>query len=158
MLPKTLLKFRTVAARKPLGGLSRAINMRLRLWMAFGLLFWSLLASFWPHLGSILARLGLSFAHLGLNLGTTWKQAPCRNLGRPTCQKLPALSPALAPSFPRQLAENLPRTWQEPTPTNSDLPTFLCHVASAVRPPTQRTASTRTGGGGAPPVWGLQLQ
>ena len=67
-LPKTLLKFRTVDPREPLGGLSRAINMRFRLWMAFGLLFWSLLASFWPHLGSILARLGLSLAHLGLNL------------------------------------------------------------------------------------------
>ena len=167
MPPKPLLKFRMPAPREPLGGLSRAINMRLRLWMAFGLLFWSLLASFWPHLGSILARLGLSLSHLGLNLAPltpSWRHLGGNTLEASSVQKpwqthlpetSPALSPALAPSFPRQLAENLPRTWQEPTPTNSDLPTFLCHVASAVRPPTQRTASTRTGGGGAPPVGGF---
>ena len=131
MPPKTPLKFRTAAPREPLGGLSRAINMRLRLWMAFGLLFWSLLASFWPHLGSILARLGLSFAHLGLNLGTTWKQAPCRNLGRPTCQKLLQHCPQL---LHLAFQGNWPRTCQEHG-KNQRQRTATCQLSSVMLPP-----------------------
>ena len=139
----------------------------------FGWLLVCFFGPSWPHFGPILALSWPVLASVWLILASTWPPSPHLgaiwgdNLEASSVQKpwqthlpetSPALSPALAPSFPRQLAENLPRTWQEPTPTNSDLPTFLCHVASAVRPPTQRTASTRTGGGGAPPVWGLQLE
>ena len=137
MAPRPPPIFRTVAPREALGGLLRATTRRLGLWMAFGPLFRPILAPSWLYFGPSWPSLGPSGPHLGPILLPCW---PCLGQSWPrhglSCPVLPefegqvgnkvlaeALADPLAGNFSstapnclRELAQNLPRTWQEPPP------------------------------------------
>ena len=107
------------------------------LWMAFGPLFRPILAPSWLYFGPSWPSLGPSGPHLGPILVPCW---PCLGQSWPlfglSCPVLPefegqvgnkvlaeALADPLAGNFSstapnclRELAQNLPRTWQEPPP------------------------------------------
>ena len=92
---------------------------------------WLYLGPCWPQFGPSWPQLGALNPILAPFGGTTWKQAPCRNLGRPTCQKLLQHCPQL---LHLAFQGNWPRTCQEHG-KNQRQRTATCQLSSVMLPP-----------------------
>ena len=126
------------ASWRPLKSDQHATSALDGFWSAFLVPLGIILAPSWLYLGLSWPQFVPSWPQLGpLNPivapfgGTTWKQAPCRNLGRPTCQKLLQHCPQL---LHLAFQGNWPRTCQEHG-KNQRQRTATCQLSSVMLPP-----------------------